>query len=88
MTDLRASRISVGIHAVFGFLAGYLYLYLINGIYVAAVAIALLLVAGFISEKIVKKDMVKKAGIKWWLGNGGIHFILVWAVTWIYLFNI
>ena len=87
MTDLNASRISLTIHTLAGFGAGYLYFYIENSIFLFLAAIAILFVTGFITEKIVKKDMVKKAGIKWWLGNGALIFILIWLVAWIYFFN-
>ena len=44
--------------------------------------IAVLLIAGYVSEYIVAKK-----GIKWWLGNGGIVYILLWLVTWILFYN-
>ena len=83
MSESVASRISLAIHGVAGFVAGYLWVYLQNGLYLLGAAIAILLVTGFVAEKAVNRK-----GIKWWMANGGVLFIIVWIVTWVYLFNL
>jgi uncharacterized protein (DUF983 family) len=83
MNDTNVSRVSVVIHIIVGIVAGYLSFVLANVWLGLGVMIALLLVTGFVTERFVKKK-----GIKWWMGNGGIIYIFVWVVSWIYFFNL
>lgn len=82
MNDLNVSRISLGIHTVAGIAAGYVSYLLANVLYAFSVMLAILLVAGYATE-----FALKKKGMKWWMGNGGALYILVWLISWIFLFN-
>ncbi len=77
------SRISVILHVVTGIIAGFLSVTLGTTLYAVGVAILLLLASGYLAEKLIKKK-----GIKWWIGNGAIIYLLVWLVTWIFFFNL
>ena len=81
MEERDLSRISLGIHTVAGIVAGYVSYVLANNIYALGAAILILLVTGYATE-----FALKKKGIKWWLSNGAVIYILVWLVSWIYLF--
>lgn len=83
MNELNISRTSLGIHAVLGIVAGYVSVWLMDVLFAVAVAIVILIVTGYVTEMIVKKK-----GIKWWLTNGGALYIIVWIVSWVYLFNL
>jgi len=83
MNDLNISRVSIGIHTVLGIAAGYVSILLENALFAFGAAIAILVVTGYATEMVVKKK-----GIKWWMTNGGVLYILAWIVSWIYLFNI
>ena len=82
MNELNISRTSIGIHTVLGVAGGYVSVLLENALFAFGAAIAILIATGYVTEIIVKKK-----GIKWWMTNGGILYILVWIVSWIYLFN-
>ena len=82
MNELNATRVSLGIHTVAGVVAGYLSLFFEHALYSLGLAIFILLVTGYATE-----FLLKKKGIKWWMSNGGVIYILVWLVTWIYFFN-
>ena len=82
MNDLNASRVSLGMHTVAGIISGYVSYVLANNLYALAVMIVILLVTGYATE-----FALKKKGIKWWLSNGALLYILVWLVSWIFLFN-
>lgn len=82
MNDLKASKASLGIHTVAGIAAGYVSYILANNLYALGAMILILLVTGYATE-----FALKKKGIKWWLSNGAVLYILVWLVSWIFLFN-
>ncbi len=82
MNDLNASRTSLGIHTIAGIAAGYLSHVLASSLYAAGVMVVILLVTGYATE-----FALKKKGIKWWLSNGALLYILVWLVSWLFLFN-
>jgi hypothetical protein len=82
MDDLKVSRISLGIHTVAGIIAGYISYILANNLYAFGAMLVILLVTGYATE-----FALKKKGIKWWISNGAILYILVWIVSWIFLFN-
>ena len=80
--ELNLSRISVIVHTVIGIIAGYFSYILGEALYGIGIMIVFLLASGYLSEKLVRKK-----GIKWWLGNGGIILIFIWLVSWIYFLN-
>ncbi|MEM5871405.1 MAG: hypothetical protein QW051_00870 [Candidatus Aenigmatarchaeota archaeon] len=87
MNELNASRISLSVHTIGGIIAGYIS-YLLgtvggNKIYAIISMFVILLIIGYATE-----FALKKKGIKWWLSNGAILYLLVWFVSWILLFNI
>jgi len=81
--ELMHSRISVILHVVTGTIAGYLSFFLVSTLYGVGAAIAILLASGYLAEKLVKKK-----GLKWWIGNGAIIYLIVWLVSWIFFFNV
>ncbi len=83
MDELNASRVSLAIHTVAGVIAGYASVLFDRAIYSFGLAILILLITGYVTE-----FLLKKKGIKWWMANGGVLYILVWLVTWIYFFNL
>lgn len=82
MNDLNITRTSMGIHTILGIVAGYLSTFFDFLLYSVVLAIVILIITGYATE-----FALKKKGIKWWMTNGGILYILVWLVSWIYLFN-
>jgi len=38
---------------------------------------------GYITEFIVKKK-----GISWWMGNGGILYLFFWFISWVFFLNL
>jgi hypothetical protein len=80
--ELRHSRISIGLHTITGIIAAFLAVQLGGGLYALATAILILIITGFASEKLVGRK-----GIKWWITNGAILYLLVWLIAWIFLFN-
>ncbi len=81
-SELNVSRISLGIHVVMGAVAGYLSMFMGMALYSLGLAILILIITGYSTELILKKK-----GIKWWMSNGGVLYILVWLVAWIFFFN-
>ncbi|NIO23293.1 MAG: hypothetical protein GTN38_04685 [Candidatus Aenigmarchaeota archaeon] len=82
MDDLNISRTSLGIHTILGIVAGYISIWLADVLFAVVAAIVILIVTGYATE-----FALKKKGIKWWMTNGGVLYILVWIVSWVYLFN-
>jgi hypothetical protein len=82
MNELNVSRISLGVHTIAGIAAGYVSYVLANNLYALGAMIVILLVTGYATE-----FALKKKGIKWWLSNGALLYVLVWLVSWIFLFN-
>jgi hypothetical protein len=83
MEDTKASRVSVGIHAVVGIAVGYASLFLSSGWFALGLAIVVLIALGWGIEKIVGAR-----GRKWWVGNGAFIYFLIWIVSWVFFFNI
>lgn len=83
MNELNESRVAVGIHAVTGVLAGYVSMFFSDILYSVGLGIIILIVTGYGVE-----FLLKKKGIKWWMSNGGLLFILAWIATWIFFFNL
>lgn len=81
--ELRHSRISLGIHVVVAMVAAWLSMLMPRAFYALILALALLMAAGYASERIVGKK-----GFKWWVGNGLIIYLFVWLAAWILLFNL
>ena len=82
MDDINTTRVSMGVHTVMGIIAGYASMFF-EALYSAGLAILILVITGYMTEFILKKK-----GIKWWMSNGGVLYILVWLVTWVFLFNL
>jgi hypothetical protein len=82
LSESGASRISLGIHTIMGIVAGYLSIFTGRALYSLGLAILILIVTGYVTEFILKKK-----GIKWWMSNGVIMFLLVWIVAWVFFFN-
>ncbi len=80
--DLRATRISIIVHAVVAVIAGLISFQLPRALFGVAAGIVLLFITGFATERIVKKK-----GMKWWVGNGLIMYLFFWYITWVYLVN-
>lgn len=82
LNELNTSRVSLGIHVVMGAVAGYLSMFMGRALYSLGLAILILIITGYSTEFILKKR-----GIKWWMVNGGVLYILVWLVSWVFFFN-
>jgi len=82
MEDLKASKVSLGAHTIAGIAAGYVSYLLANNLYALGAMLIILFITGYATE-----FALKKKGVKWWMSNGGIMYILVWVVSWIFLFN-
>ncbi|MCK4335736.1 MAG: hypothetical protein KAT94_00190 [Candidatus Aenigmarchaeota archaeon] len=82
LNELNTSRVSLGIHVVMGAVAGYLSMFMGMALYSLGLAILILIITGYATQFILKKK-----GIKWWMSNGGVLYILVWLVAWIFFFN-
>jgi hypothetical protein len=82
MEDHIAIRVSLAIHTIMGIIAGYASNMFNEALYSLGLAVIILIITGYGVE-----FALKKKGIKWWMANGGIIYILVWIVTWTFLFN-
>lgn len=82
ISELNASRISFGIHTAVGIAAGYISIFMGRALYSLGLAVLILIITGYLTEFVLKKK-----GIKWWMANGGVLYILVWLVSWIFFFN-
>lgn len=85
--ELKASRITVAVHAVLAVVMGWLSP-IIAGQFgtnwaAGGLGIVLLIVGGYGTERLIKKK-----GIKFWLANGVFIYILLWLVSWTYFVNI
>jgi len=85
--ELKASRMTMGIHAVVAIIVGYLSpmlgsMYGTNWV-AGAAGVVILVAVGFLSEKIVKQK-----GMKFWAANGIFIYLLIWLVSWTYFFNL
>ncbi len=80
--EIMKKRISGGIHAAGGVFMGYVSVALSDVLISFAVGVVFLLFIGYVVE-----FLVKKKGIKWWISNGAILYILFWLVMWIFFFN-
>jgi hypothetical protein len=83
LSELNESRISIGIHSAVGVVAGYASVLFDNALYALGLAILILIITGYAVEFILKKK-----GIKWWMSNGGLVYILIWIVIWVFFFNL
>jgi len=83
MEDLKASRVSAGIHALVAIGAGFASIFLNSGWFALILAIAILVILGRGIEK-----LVGARGRKWWIGNGAFIYFLIWIVSWVFFFNI
>jgi uncharacterized membrane protein YGL010W len=83
MNDLNVSRVSLSIHTIAGIVAGYISYMLADNLYAFGTMIVILIITGYGTE-----FALKKKSVKWWLSNGGALYILVWLISWIFLFNI
>jgi transcriptional regulator of nitric oxide reductase len=84
MNELKETRISLGIHTIAGIAAGYVsqVLAATSKLYSIGAMLIILFAVGYFTELVLKKK-----GIKWWMSNGGLLYILVWLVSWIFIFN-
>ena len=82
MDETRTSKISLGIHTIAGIAAGYVSYALANNIFAIGAMLLILFVVGYATAFVLKKK-----GVKWWMMNGALLYILVWLVSWIFLFN-
>lgn len=82
MDENKTSRISLGVHTIAGIAAGYVSYMLANNLYAVGAMLVILFIVGYATEFVLKKK-----GIKWWVTNGAVLYILVWLVSWVFLFN-
>ena len=86
MNDLNKTRATVLIHTVGAIVAGMISIQIAaayRSLYAIGFGILLLIIIGFISERLAGKK-----GFKFWFANGIWIYIFFWVVTWVYLFNI
>jgi len=81
--ERKHSIFSVLLHTFVGILLGYVSLLLEKAIIAAPVAIIVLIVLGFITNKVVGK---KKRS--WWLSNGVVIYLFMWFLSWVIFFNL
>ena len=80
--DLRNQRISVIIHSAAGAVLGLLSPYIGMPLY----AFGLVLVVGLMISHITQM-IVGKQKFSWWIGNGLLIYVLLWADVWIFVAN-
>jgi len=85
--ELKASRITAGIHAVLAIIMGWLSPAVARQFGTnwapAGLGMLLLFICGYICERLA----VKK-GIKFWIANGVLVYLLLWLVSWTYFINL
>jgi len=82
--ELRASRITISIHALIGIAIGWMSPMVGNNWLAGLIGVAVLVVVGHLSEKAVGE----KKGTAWWFGNGAFVYLLIWLISWTYFFNL
>ena len=83
MDDMKASRITIGLHTVIAVAIGYASNILQNSLLSIGLGIVVMFVLGFLSELVTKT----KKGTKFWIANGVFIYLLVWLITWTYFLN-
>jgi hypothetical protein len=83
MKDITQTRISVTLHTVAAIVMGWLSITLANNLYALGLGVLVLIIVGFLTERITKKK-----GIKWWFGNGIFIYLFLWLVSWIFFLNL
>lgn len=82
--ERKHSLFSVFLHSAAAIVMGYISIIIVIGTLIKiALAIIVLIVIGFITQKIIGK---KNKG--WWIGNGAAIYLFLWFLTWVILFNI
>jgi len=82
MEESVAGKVSISIHIVTGIVAGYVSLLVGTTLYALGAAALMLIATGYAVQPVVGKR-----GRKWWMSHGGIIYILVWIIAWIFFFN-
>ncbi len=77
-------KIITAAHSIAGAIAGYLSNFTGQPLHALGVALAVLLVTGNISKYTVEDH----GGLKWWMSNGIVPFILIWAVFSVFFYNL
>ncbi len=79
-------KLLTSVHALSGAVAGYLSNFTGQPTHALGVAIAVLLVTGNAAKIFVSED--EERGLKWWISNGAVPFILIWAVFSVFFYNL
>ena len=74
---------TVVVYAVAALIMGYVSFYINHTAYATLAMVLVLIVLTFAMKAIFKI----KEGVKWWLGNGVIVYILLWLITWTIFYN-
>ena len=74
---------TVVVYAIAAVIMGYVALYINNTAYATVAAFVVLVVLTFAMKAAFKI----KEGVKWWLGNGVIVYILLWLIVWTIFYN-
>ncbi len=80
--DLKNQRISVAIHAAVAVVIGLMAPLFGSGYYVLAAAMAVVIVLGHLTQRIVGKQK-----FSWWIGNGLFIYFFTVADVWIFISN-
>lgn len=79
---MKPDNVSLLIFSILGIAMGYLSLFIRSGKTSLLITLIVMIVIGKVLAKAYKKDT------KWWLGNGGFLYLLLWFVFWIFFFNL
>lgn len=85
-SEVNQERICVAVHAAAAIAMGYVSVIIavLASKYVAlAAGFLILLVVGFLAERLLGKK-----GVKWWLANGLVIYLIVWFVNWVFFLNL
>ncbi len=78
-------KLLTSVHATLGAVSGYLSNFTGQPSHAFGVALIVLLVTANVSKYFVDGE---DKGAKWWLGNGAVPFLLVWAVFSVLFYNL
>jgi len=79
------------IHVILGAFVGFLSSYLYSNWVVLLMALAILLAAGQVLQRVMKlekKEGSERYTTKWWLANGAYPYLIFWLFVWIIFYNL
>jgi len=86
MEELKAARVSLGIHAVAAIAMGWVSIEVAamsRSLFAAILGLVVLYALGTVAQRATGQK-----GIKWWAANGLVVYLFVWFISWTVLYNL